>query len=54
MQESQLLNKKFKFKMPVLTKSAGFKTDERDEFGAVNILSLVEYNSQRSSRRYDD
>jgi hypothetical protein len=37
MQESQILNKNFSFKMPLLTKSVDFKEAQRDEFGCKHI-----------------
>ncbi|MBZ2167002.1 hypothetical protein [Methanobacterium spitsbergense] len=37
MQDSKILNKRFKFKMPLITKSADFKNADRDEFGCKHI-----------------
>ena len=37
MQDSKIVNKKFKFAIPLLTKSKDFKEAKRDEFGCKHI-----------------
>ena len=45
MQDSKILNKKFKFAIPLLTKSKDFKESKRDEFGCKHIQFGLSYNS---------
>jgi hypothetical protein len=37
MQDSKIVHKKFKFAIPLLTKSKEFKESKRDEFGCKHI-----------------